>query len=75
MKDIINKILAEQLELNIEDINSELAQSNTPNWDSLRMLMIVSELESTFELEFEPDEMSKMNSYSGILEVLQRRTA
>lgn len=75
MKDIINKILAEQLELNIEDINSELAQSNTPNWDSLRMLMIVSELESTFELEFEPDEMSKMNSYSGILEVLQRRIA
>jgi len=75
MKDIINKILAEQLELNIEDINSELAQSNTPNWDSLRMLMIVSELESTFELEFEPDEMSKMNSYTGILEVLQGRTA
>ena len=73
MEKIINRILAEQLELNIEDISLDTAQSNTANWDSLKMLMIVSELEETFKLEFEPEEMSLMNSYTGILEVLNNR--
>ena len=73
MKDIINKILAEQLELNIEEITLDTDQSNTANWDSLKMLMIVSELEETFKLQFEPEEMSLMNSYTGILEVINNR--
>lgn len=73
MKDLINKILAEQLELNIEEITLDTDQSNTANWDSLKMLMIVSELEETFKLQFEPAEMSLMNSYTGILEVINNR--
>ena len=73
MKDIINKILAEQLELNIEEITLDTDQSNTANWDSLKMLMIISELEETFKFQFEPEEMSLMNSYTGILEVINNR--
>lgn len=73
MKDIIYKILAEQLELSIEEITLDTCQSNTANWDSLKTLMIVSELEETFKFQFEPEEMSLMNSYTGILEVINNR--
>jgi len=70
MKNIIEKVLSNNLVINIEDINDSTTINNCDNWDSMKTLFIVSDLESEFQIQFEPDQIERMKSFKIICEII-----
>jgi Acyl carrier protein len=56
-----------------ENVNAESNQSNTDNWDSLHQLNLVVELEDTFDVTLEPEEIAEMKSVADILAILRKK--
>lgn len=56
--------------LGVENIDETCSQKNCENWDSLRHLNLVVELESEFDVEFEPEEIAQMKSVEEIKKIL-----
>lgn len=71
MKEKVIEIVKDVLET--EDISLNTSQENCENWNSLRQLNLVSELEDEFDVEFEPEEIAEMKSVGKILEVIQSK--
>lgn len=46
---------------------------NCEKWDSMNHLNLVIELEDTFEVEFEPNEISLMKSFSDIKNIIANK--
>lgn len=59
--------------LNNSEVNTSSNQENCENWDSLNHLNLIVALEEAFEIEFEPEEIALMNSFSKIKEVLETK--
>ena len=70
MKNIIQEVLSNNLGVNIEDINDSTTINDCDNWDSMRTLFIVSDLESEFQIQFEPDQIERMKSFKIICEII-----
>lgn len=51
-------------------ITTETCQSNCEKWDSLHHLNLIVELEDTFDLEFEPEEIAEMKSVKAIKNII-----
>ena len=71
MKEKVIEIMKDVLET--EDISLNTSQENCENWNSLRQLNLVSELEDEFDVEFEPEEIAEMKSVERVLEILQSK--
>ena len=71
MKNIIQEVLSNNLGVNIEDINDSTTINDCDNWDSMRTLFIVSDLESEFQIQFEPDQIERMKSFKIICEIIK----
>ena len=71
MKEKVIEIMKEVLET--EDISLNTSQENCENWNSLRQLNLVSELEDEFVVEFEPEEIAEMKSVEMVLKILQSK--
>lgn len=56
-----------------QNVNAESNQSNTENWDSLHQLNLVVELEDTFNVSLEPEEIAEMTSVANIIKVLSTK--
>ena len=57
LKEQIKNIVAQVLECEVDDTAS---QANCATWDSLHHLNLVVELETAFNVSFEPEEMARM---------------
>lgn len=55
---------------NTEGLNSECSQLNCERWDSLHHLNLIVELEDEFDLEFEPEEIAEMKSFTKVKETI-----
>ena len=73
MEEKVIDILKEVFEC--ENIDSTCSQANCDAWDSLRHLNIIVELESEFDVTFEPDEIASMKSFKDIMVILNRKKA
>ena len=71
MKEKVIEIMKDVLET--EDISLNTSQENCENWNSLRQLNLVSELEDEFVVEFEPEEIAEMKSVEMVLKILQSK--
>lgn len=71
MKEKVIEIMKDVLET--EDISLNTSQENCENWNSLRQLNLVSELEDEFDVEFEPEEIAEMKSVVTVLDILQSK--
>lgn len=67
MEEKILNILGEILEC---EVNEETSQRNTEEWDSIKQLALVVELESQFDVMFEPEEIERMKSVADIVSVI-----
>lgn len=69
-----NKILEIMKEVfDTSDIDTSCSQDSCENWDSLHHLMLISELEEAFDVEFDPEEMAEMKSYAKVKEALDKK--
>ena len=71
MEEKVLEILKEVLE--DENVNIETSQENNSNWDSLRHLNLIVELESDFDVSFEPEEIAEMSSVKKIIAILKSK--
>ena len=54
-------------------IGEACSQSNCEAWDSLHHLMLISDLEGEFHVEFEPEEIAQMQDFKTVKEVIQSK--
>ena len=57
----------------ISDISDDISQNNCENWNSLRHLNLIVELESVFDISIEPEEIAKMKSLNEIILVIKSK--
>ena len=71
MKEKVIKIMKDVLEM--DEVSMNTSQENCENWNSLRHLNLVSELEDEFGVEFEPEEIAEMHSVNSIIEMIKKK--
>ena len=69
MEEQIIKIMEDVLDE--QGINLESTQDSLENWNSLRQLNLVSELEDAFDVEFDPEEIAEMKSVKAIVDFVK----
>lgn len=53
-----------------EGLGTDCSQSNCDKWDSLHHLNLIVELEDEFDMEFEPEEIAEMKTFSKVKEII-----
>jgi acyl carrier protein len=74
MLQAVKEILSDTLEIDIESITVDSSQSTIKEWDSLRHLNLIVEIEDKFNVSFEPEEIGEMTSVEKILNYLNLKT-
>ncbi|MCX7735826.1 MAG: acyl carrier protein [Candidatus Kapabacteria bacterium] len=66
MEEQIKKIMSEVFLYPLEKITDSTSRNDVTNWDSLRHVQLILELEANFGLKFKPTEISDMNTFEKI---------
>ena len=66
-----NKAFMEALDVK-EDQLADLKYQDVPTWDSVGHMGLISELEDTFDIQFETDDIVDFNSYAKGIELLKK---
>lgn len=69
----LKAIMAEIFVCNIDDINMHTLQEELENWDSLQHLILISRIEMDFNVKFTPDEISEMDNYTTIYNIIKNK--
>ena len=73
MSDRMRAVFAETFGLDADTFSLEMAPEDVPQWDSLGHMRLVMNLEQTFGIQFEVDEITEMSSGRKIIELLQAK--
>ena len=65
-------ILANVLEIDIDQITDETSPDHIENWDSFNHLMLISEIETKFDVKFTMDEVGQIKKVSDIKSLLKK---
>lgn len=57
----------------VSDLDNTCTQETCENWDSLHHLMLISELEDAFGVEFDPEEMAEMKTFAQVKSTLESK--
>ncbi len=68
LKDILAKILL----IDEAKINDSMSRKNVKEWDSMAHLMLVSELESAFEVTMDDDDIMEIQTVADIKKTLKK---
>ncbi len=71
MEEKILEILKDTFEL--DSVDYTCSQATCPAWDSMGQLNLVAELEDTFGISLEPEEISEMKSFNDIVSILKTK--
>lgn len=71
MEERILDVLKETFEL--ETVDKTCSQTTCDAWDSMGQLNLVAELEDTFDVSLEPEEIGTMKSYDDIVRILKEK--
>ena len=68
-----NKILTIMREvLDDANVSTDTTSENCENWDSLHHLMLMSELEEAFGVDFTPEQMATMKDFQSIKAMIEK---
>lgn len=68
----LNAILSAVLQIDVNQITDETSPSNVQTWDSFNGLLLVSEIESKFGVNFTMDEVASVKCVGDIKESLKK---
>lgn len=57
----------------VDSVSTDISQKNCERWDSLRHLTLASELEDTFDIELEPEEIAEMTDYPRVVAMVKSK--
>ena len=69
----ILKIFKKSLELKNKKISKNLNKKNLQEWDSMSNMALISNIEKTFQLKFNADEVLKINSVANLLKIVEKK--
>ena len=67
-----NAIFCKVLNVNADVLNDSFTFKDVPQWDSVAHLSLVSELEETFDLFFESEDILHFGSYENGKRILEK---
>lgn len=67
-----NRIFMDVLGVNEEALNDSFTFKEVPQWDSVAHLSLISELEDTFDILFEAEEVLHFESYENGKKILKK---
>jgi acyl carrier protein len=68
MKERIKRVASQVLKT---EVNDNTSQDTCASWDSLHHLNLIVELETAFDISFEPEEIAKMKSIDAIEKIIK----
>lgn len=71
--DPLLRLLSDFFNLPAETRPEEISQPAIGSWDSLAMVQLIADLQGTFEVEFELDEIESLRSYDEIRAALTKK--
>lgn len=72
-KDQLLSLLIEFFGLTPDTSPEEITQAALPSWDSLAMVQLITELQGTFSVEFDLDEIERLRTYHEIRDTLRKK--
>ena len=73
VNDKVFEIIANVLEVKVEEITLESTVGDFPTWDSLGQLNILQSVQDEFEVEFEPEEMMDIEDVNDIIKAVESK--
>ena len=73
--DRIRGVMARILEIPVNEVKASSTRQALPNWDSLRHLDLVMEVEAEFGCSFTMEEMTRIASVEDFLSTIRRKAA
>jgi len=71
-KDNYDRVFIESFDLDEKKLNDKLEYNSIKSWDSIGHMQMIAELEDTFEIEFEMDDIINFSSYNKGMEILEK---
>lgn len=62
----LREIVAKVLLLQEAEVNDDISRKDAEAWDSLAHLMLINEIEATFDVSFSDDDIVEINSISDL---------
>jgi acyl carrier protein len=69
----LTKIFSAILNINEGEVVPALSPENTPAWDSLNAIILVSEIEKAFNIKFNYDEVMSVKNFSDALSLIKSK--
>lgn len=69
----IKEICTKVFNLKLSDISENMSKENTPEWDSLNNLMLLTEIEKEYKIKFTASDIIKIKSLKDIETILKTR--
>jgi acyl carrier protein len=73
MTDALVEIAAALFDLNPDDIDDALAQDDVSSWDSFTQIMLITQVEETFRVRLDPQELTRIKSIGDMRAMLRKR--
>lgn len=74
MEEEIILIMAEVFKVPRKKINKKISFGKYQKWDSLKHITLVTKLENSFDLIFEPEEINEMLDLNSIIKTVREKT-
>jgi len=75
MEEKLKNIFAEALGIDETQVNDELRYNEIPEWDSVAHMTLVGEIEDSFEIMLDTDDIIDMSSFAKAKEIVSRYLA
>jgi acyl carrier protein len=69
LKEVFSKIL----NISTENVKDDLSPKNTPTWDSLNSIILITEIEKAFQMTFSYDEAMSVKNFSEVVSLLKSK--
>lgn len=73
--DALRTVFASVLGVPAAEITPELSPQNTPAWDSLNAIVLITEIEAAFGIRFSYDEAMAVKNFGDAEELVKRKLA
>lgn len=71
----LREIFSDVFSIEEKDVKDELAYSSIPTWDSVAHMAMVAEVEETFDIMMDTDDIIDMSTFKISVEIVKRVVA
>ena len=68
--ELLNKIISDHVKIPVENLSDDISNEEESQWDSVAHLKMISEIESTFKIKLEIEEVIELETVGKIRETV-----